>query len=404
MVGNVCGAARHGARSAAFGGRCCCYRCCCYRCIASGAAATADLAHPPPPPKHTHANTQACPHIEPRSSSSSSVVAAAAASEQQQQQQHKSSASAAAAAGSEDMSQTLTLANIRSSLIRQEDTIIFQLIERAQYARNAPVYASEGVPVPGFDAATGRRYSLLEYVLRETEALHGRVRRYTSPTEHAFFPEDVPPLVLPPMRYPPVLAPCADAINVNDRVMRAYLDDILPAIARDGDDGNYGSAATLDVLVLQALSTRVHYGKFVAEAKFRARPDDYAPLIRARDAEGLMRLLTDEVQERRVVERVRLKAATFGQDIEAPPAVSGGSGGVAAAAAAAAAVAAAAAAAAAAADGSGGSGSAGADGGGGAPRFKVPYDALATIYDAIVMPLTKDVQVEYLLARLDGEQ
>lgn len=47
------------------------------------------------------------------------------------------------------MSQTLTLANIRSSLIRQEDTIIFQLIERAQYARNAPVYEAEGVPVPG---------------------------------------------------------------------------------------------------------------------------------------------------------------------------------------------------------------------------------------------------------------
>jgi hypothetical protein len=49
----------------------------------------------------------------------------------------------------EDMSKTLSLANIRSSLIRQEDTIIFQLIERAQFARNTPVYVSEGVPVPG---------------------------------------------------------------------------------------------------------------------------------------------------------------------------------------------------------------------------------------------------------------
>jgi hypothetical protein len=41
------------------------------------------------------------------------------------------------------------------------------------------------------------------------------------------------------------------------------------AIAAPGDDGNYGSAATLDVLALQALSKRIHYGKFVAEAKFR---------------------------------------------------------------------------------------------------------------------------------------
>jgi hypothetical protein len=45
---------------------------------------------------------------------------------------------------------------------------------------------------------------------------------------------------------------------------------MLPAaIAAPGDDGNYGSAATLDVLALQALSKRIHYGKFVAEAKFR---------------------------------------------------------------------------------------------------------------------------------------
>jgi chorismate mutase len=28
------------------------------------------------------------------------------------------------------------------------------------------------------------------------------------------------------------------------------------------DDGNYGSAATLDVEVLQAISKRVHYGDF----------------------------------------------------------------------------------------------------------------------------------------------
>jgi hypothetical protein len=40
-------------------------------------------------------------------------------------------------------------------------------------------------------------------------------------------------------------------------------------IAAPGDDGNYGSAATLDVLCLAALSKRIHYGKFVAEAKFR---------------------------------------------------------------------------------------------------------------------------------------
>ena len=39
--------------------------------------------------------------------------------------------------------QALTLDSIRNDLIRQEETIIFALIERAQFARNACVYNSE---------------------------------------------------------------------------------------------------------------------------------------------------------------------------------------------------------------------------------------------------------------------
>jgi hypothetical protein len=31
--------------------------------------------------------------------------------------------------------------------------------------------------------------------------VHGRIRRYTSPDEYAFFPEDLPALVLPPITY-----------------------------------------------------------------------------------------------------------------------------------------------------------------------------------------------------------
>jgi hypothetical protein len=48
-----------------------------------------------------------------------------------------------------DQSAALSLDNIRQSLIRQEDTIIFSLIERAQFAANSPVYMSGAMPVPG---------------------------------------------------------------------------------------------------------------------------------------------------------------------------------------------------------------------------------------------------------------
>ena len=50
----------------------------------------------------------------------------------------------------------------------------------------------------------------------------------------------------------------------------------------------------------QALSKRIHYGKFVAEAKFLANTEEYSSLIRQQDADGLMRLLTDEAVEAKV--------------------------------------------------------------------------------------------------------
>jgi len=273
---------------------------------------------------------------------------------------------------SQDMSTTLSLANIRNSLIRQEDTIIFNLIERAQFAKNDVVYTSGGIPVPGFDRS-GRRYSLLEYVLREQEQLHGKIRRYTSPDEHPFFPDDVPPLVLPPISYPETLAPCSASININSKIMDVYLHEVLPGITPPGDDFNYGSSSMLDVLCLQALSKRIHYGKFVAEAKFRDQTAKYTALIRARDADGIMELLTDKAVEKRVVERVRAKAFTFGQDITGPL-------GAAPAPAAA------------------------ATNGAGQGRLKVCPELVANMYEEWVMPLTKEVEVLYLLARLDNEE
>ena len=204
------------------------------------------------------------------------------------------------------------LASVRDNLIRQEESIIFSLIERAQVRRNRAIYEPGGLPVPGFDEGSGRRHSLLEFVLRQTEQLYGRVRRYTAPDEHAFYPEALPPLVLPPLRYPKSLHEPASAFDINDVVFDMYVHKLLPGIARDGDDCNYGMAALFDVACLQALSKRVHYGMFVAEAKFTAAPEKYSELIRAKDADGLMELLTDVSVEEQVVERVTRKAAAYG--------------------------------------------------------------------------------------------
>ena len=60
-----------------------------------------------------------------------------------------------------------------------------------------------------------------------------------------------------------------------------------------------------DVLCLQHISKRIHFGKYVAESKFRANPTEYEPLIKAQDAEGLMQKLTFKDVEKKVVERVQ---------------------------------------------------------------------------------------------------
>jgi chorismate mutase len=69
-----------------------------------------------------------------------------------------------------DEKQQLTLPSIRESLIRQEDSIIYNLLERAQYCINPPTYDANRFTIPGFEG------SLVEYMLKETEKLHAKVR------------------------------------------------------------------------------------------------------------------------------------------------------------------------------------------------------------------------------------
>lgn len=70
-----------------------------------------------------------------------------------------------------DQSESLTLESIRHSLIRQEDSIIFSLLERAQYCYNADTYDRNVFPMDGFHG------SLVEFMVSETEKLHARVGR-----------------------------------------------------------------------------------------------------------------------------------------------------------------------------------------------------------------------------------
>lgn len=241
------------------------------------------------------------------------------------------------------MNPELHLENIRSVLIRLEETIIFGLIERAQFKQNPIVYRRAAID--GLDEA------LVDYLLHETERIHARMRRYTSPDEHPFF-QDLPAPVLPALRYDDnPLQP--NRLNLNSRIRAEYETFVIPRVCDAGDDGQYGSSAVSDVSNLQALSKRIHYGKFVAESKYRRRPAEFEELAHAADRDGLLAAVTDLEVERQVVERVGRKAETYGLSLVEQ---------------------------------------------GASP--KIDPGAVVQLYAEWIIPLNKHVQVEYLLERV----
>ncbi|KAF2180045.1 chorismate mutase [Zopfia rhizophila CBS 207.26] len=256
-----------------------------------------------------------------------------------------------------DASKALDLSNIRFQLIRLEDTITFHLIERVQFRLNPTIYVPGGIHIP--DSSL----SLFDWMLREQERLQSLVRRYQSPDEYPFFPDVLRTPILKPINYPKILHP--NDVNVNAKLKDSYIQHILPAACAQFDredrgeqQENYGSAATCDVSCLQALSRRIHFGKFVAEAKFQQETERFMKLIKAEDRQGIDEAITDAKVEKKVLERLRLKAKTYGTDPD-----SGANGPV-----------------------------------------KIDVDAVVAMYKDWIIPLTKEVEVEYLMQRLEGTE
>ncbi|KAI0947227.1 hypothetical protein AcV7_009702 [Taiwanofungus camphoratus] len=225
------------------------------------------------------------------------------------------------------MGDPLSLDRIRSILTRLEDTIIFGLIERAQFAHNPKMYRRGGFTELN---ESGFQGSWLEWFLRETESFHAKARRFTSPDEYPFTdPSELPAPVLKPITLPNILHP--NKINVNVSILSFYTRPIVTRITRQAtlalaaakrakgiagdeeyeDDGNYGSAATIDLEVLQAISKRVHYGKFVSESKFRDDPAAFIPYILKPNRAALDALITKPEVEKKLLQRLRKKASLY---------------------------------------------------------------------------------------------
>jgi chorismate mutase len=252
----------------------------------------------------------------------------------------------------------LSLDDIRNDLIRMEETIIFGLIERSQFAHNQKIYmkgSGGGVDILQ-KSSDSNGHSFMECFLLETEKLHAMHSRYQCPDEHPFFPGMLPQPVLPGVAWPQVLAP--NSVNANSRIMGLYVNRVVPQICRGGvstEDEQYGSTAQNDISLLQAISRRVHFGKYVAEAKFQSETEKFTRLIEERNTDGMMEALTYKAVEERLLRRIRQKAQTFGSEVQEEGPVD--------------------------------------------KELKVDPEVIVEVYRDFIIPLTKDVEVEYLLQR-----
>lgn len=202
------------------------------------------------------------------------------------------------------MTEILKLDNIRKTLIRLEETLIFGMIERAQFMSNVVIYKKGAIPIKNYDK------SFMEHLLEETEKIHSQVRRYTAPDECPFSSDLPKPIIEKEYEWPIK----RNDININDKILDLYINNIIPLICKKGDDGNYGSSSVCDVNILQALSKRIHYGKFVAESKYLSDVEGWNKLIIEKNKHKIIEKLTDARVEERILSRVEIKASTYGQD------------------------------------------------------------------------------------------
>ncbi|WFD30022.1 chorismate mutase [Malassezia sp. CBS 17886] len=257
----------------------------------------------------------------------------------------------------------LSLARIRATLQRMEDSIVFRLIERAQFAHNERMY--EPGSFVELQEKEGWNRSWLEWFLFCTESAHAKLGRWLAPDEYAFTPAGrLPEPILKPVDYPAVLH--AHHVNVCPEILTFYTREIVPPITAradaPADDRQYGSSAICDVEALGAISRRIHFGMFVSESKFREDPAAFIPHIRARDRGALAALITKPSVEVALLQRVAQKTDVYGQNLDQTHQGCTGD----------------------------------------ADSRKIQAQEVVRLYREFIIPLTKEVEIDYLLERLDG--
>jgi chorismate mutase len=197
----------------------------------------------------------------------------------------------------------MELSNIASILESLEETIIFKLIDRAQFSSNSVIYESGKSEFPGEER------SLFELRIFYQESMDAIFGRFMCPEERPFCKDlpvskrDVTP------QFPELDIDNFNKINLTEKIKNDYL-SLIPEICINGDDNQYGSSVEHDIYALQAISRRIHFGSFfITECKFQDDPEGYIQLIKERNSEEILKKLTRPEIEEKILSRVREKVA-----------------------------------------------------------------------------------------------
>jgi chorismate mutase len=166
---------------------------------------------------------------------------------------------------------------------------------------------NDRIYVSGGIAIPGVDSSFFEFLFRGTENLHALAGRYADPEEHPFYEGQPAPIVSRRVENRGI----EKRTNFNRKILEAYF-EALHSLCEEGDDNNYGNSAICDITGLQNISKRVHIGEQVAESKIQKDFETYAGLVKAGNPEPIMDLLTDKSIEEEIYQRVRRKGEKYG--------------------------------------------------------------------------------------------
>ena len=196
----------------------------------------------------------------------------------------------------------LHLEVIASHLAGLEETLIYKLLDRAQFAGNPGAYKPGQSRFRPNEAA-----SLFELRLHHQEKLDTLFGRYLIPEERPFHLGLPAPRRVPPAGETGLVIQDYETVNVTGPIRTDYL-RMLASLCGDKDDGQWGSSVEHDVICLQALARRIHYGAlYVGESKYQEAPEKFAAMVASEDDIGLLAAITRAEVEEKVLARVKAK-------------------------------------------------------------------------------------------------